>query len=169
MMSRSLGEVMGLFPRHPAARSGKPGDLDLDVPRGSVTAVVGPSGAGQLGKATNQVIVAGTLAAVSEGMAFARAAGLPLEAIHAALTGGAANSWALEVLGRKMLDRDFAPAFAIKHQQKDLAIVLKTARACGVPLPAAALVHQLLSALEAKAESSLAPWTPGRMPDWRKE
>ena len=111
---------------------------------------LGPSGAGQLGKATNQVIVAGTLAAVSEGMAFARAAGLPLEAIHAALTGGAANSWALEVLGRKMLDRDFRPAFAIKHQQKDLAIVLKTARANGVPLPATALVHQLLSALEAK-------------------
>lgn len=111
---------------------------------------LGPSGAGQLGKATNQVIVAGTLAAVSEGMAFARAAGLPLEAIHGALTGGAANSWALEVLGRKMLDRDFAPAFAIKHQQKDLAIVLRTARERGVPLPAAALVHQLLSALEAK-------------------
>lgn len=111
---------------------------------------LGPSGAGQLGKATNQVIVAGTLAAVSEGMAFAKAAGLPMEAIHAALTGGAANSWALEVLGKKMLDRDFKPAFAIKHQQKDLAIVLKAARANGVPLPAAALVHQLLSALEAK-------------------
>ena len=114
---------------------------------------LGESGAGQLGKATNQVIVAGTLAAVSEGMAFAKAAGLPMEAIHAALTGGAANSWALEVLGRKMLDRDFRPAFAIKHQQKDLAIVLKAARANGVPLPAAALVHQLLSALEAKGRS----------------
>jgi 3-hydroxyisobutyrate dehydrogenase len=111
---------------------------------------LGPSGAGQLGKATNQIIVAGTLAAVSEGMAFAKAAGLPMEAIHGALTGGAANSWALEVLGRKMLDRDFRPAFAIKHQQKDLAIVLRAARANGVPLPAAALVHQLLSALEAK-------------------
>lgn len=111
---------------------------------------LGPSGAGQLGKATNQVIVAGTLAAVSEGMAFARAAGLPMGAIHAALTGGAANSWALEVLGKKMLERDFRPAFAIKHQQKDLAIVLKAARANGVPLPAASLVHQLLSALEAK-------------------
>lgn len=111
---------------------------------------LGGSGAGQLGKATNQVIVAGTLAAVSEGMAFARAAGLPMEAIHGALTGGAANSWALEVLGRKMLDGDFRPAFAIKHQQKDLAIVLRAARANGVPLPAAALVHQLLSALEAK-------------------
>ena len=66
------------------------------------------------------------------------------------MTSGAANSWALEVLGKKMLDRDFAPAFAIKHQQKDLAIVLKPARANGVPLPGTALVHQLLSALEAE-------------------
>lgn len=110
---------------------------------------LGPSGSGQLGKATNQVIVAGNLLAVAEGIAFAARASLPLPALHAALTSGAANSWALEVLGRKILDRDFAPAFAIKHQQKDLAIVLATARRNGVPLPGVALVHQLLSALEA--------------------
>jgi len=111
---------------------------------------LGPSGAGQLGKAVNQIVVAGTLLAVSEGIAFARKAGLPMPALHEALLGGAANSWMLDVLGRKMMDRDFKPAFAIKHQQKDLAIVLKTARARGVPLPGAALVHQLLSALEAQ-------------------
>jgi len=111
---------------------------------------LGPSGSGQLGKAANQILVAGNLIAVSEAIFFAARAGLPLPALHAALTSGAANSWALEVLGKKMLDRDFAPAFAIKHQQKDLAIVLKTARANGVPLPGTALVHQLLSALEAQ-------------------
>jgi 3-hydroxyisobutyrate dehydrogenase len=111
---------------------------------------LGPSGAGQLGKAVNQIIVAGNLLAVSEGMAFATRAGLPLRALHEALTAGAATSWALEVLGKKMMDRDFAPAFAIKHQQKDLAIVLSSARASGVPLPGVALVHQLLSALEAE-------------------
>ena len=111
---------------------------------------LGPSGAGQLGKAVNQIIVAGNLLAVSEGMAFAARAGLPLRALHEALTAGAATSWALEVLGKKMMDRDFAPAFAIKHQQKDLAIVLSSARASGVPLPGVALVHQLLSALEAE-------------------
>jgi len=77
-------------------------------------------------------------------------AGLPLEALHGALTAGAATSWVLDVLGKKVLARDFAPAFAIKHQQKDLAIVLKTARENGVPLPGVALVHQLLSALEAE-------------------
>jgi 3-hydroxyisobutyrate dehydrogenase len=111
---------------------------------------LGPSGAGQLGKATNQIIVAGNLIAISEGIAFAQKVGLPLPALHEALTAGAANSWALEVLGKKMLERDFKPAFAIKHQQKDLAIVLRTARERGVPLPGTALVHQLLSALEAK-------------------
>jgi len=111
---------------------------------------LGPSGAGQLGKAVNQIIVAVNLAAVSEGLAFAQKAGLPMDSLHEALTAGAANSWALEVLGKKMMQRDFKPAFAIKHQQKDLAIVLRSAREKGVPLPAAALVHQLLSALEAQ-------------------
>jgi 3-hydroxyisobutyrate dehydrogenase-like beta-hydroxyacid dehydrogenase len=111
---------------------------------------LGPSGAGQLGKAANQILVAGNLIAVSEALAFAARVGLPLPALHEALTAGAANSWALEILGRKMIDRDFKPAFAIKHQQKDLAIVLRAARENGVPLPGAALVHQLLSALEAQ-------------------
>jgi 3-hydroxyisobutyrate dehydrogenase len=111
---------------------------------------LGASGAGQLGKATNQIIVAVNLAGVSEGLAFAARAGLPLEPLHEALTAGAANSWALEILGAKMIARDFQPAFAIKHQQKDLAIVLRAAREKGVPLPAAAVVHQLLSALEAQ-------------------
>jgi 3-hydroxyisobutyrate dehydrogenase len=111
---------------------------------------LGPSGSGQLGKATNQIVVAGTLVAVAEGMAFAAASGLPLEALHEALMGGAASSWMLDVLGKKMIARDFAPAFAIKHQQKDLAIVLATARETGVPLPGAALAHQLLAALEAQ-------------------
>ncbi len=109
---------------------------------------LGPSGFGQLGKAVNQILVAVNLMAVSEALAFAAHAGLPLDALHEALTAGAANSWALEVLGRKMIDRDFKPAFAIKHQQKDLAIVLGSARETGTPLPGVALVHQLLTSLE---------------------
>jgi len=111
---------------------------------------LGPSGSGQLGKAVNQIVVADTLMAVAEGMALAQKAGLPMAALHEALMGGAASGWMLDVLGKKMIDRDFKPAFAIKHQQKDLAIVLRTAREKGVPLPGAALVHQLLSALEAQ-------------------
>jgi 3-hydroxyisobutyrate dehydrogenase len=115
---------------------------------------LGPSGAGQLGKAVNQIVVAGTLVAVSEGIAFAQKSGLPLPALHEALMGGAASSWMLDVLGKKMIARDFAPAFAIRHQQKDLAILLKAAREVGVPLPGAALAHQLLSALEAQGRGA---------------
>jgi len=111
---------------------------------------LGPSGAGQLGKAANQILVGVNLMAVCEALAFAKKAGLPLAALHEALTAGAANSWALEVLGRKMIDRDFKPAFAVKHQQKDLAIVLKTSREKKLPLPGVSLVHQLLVALEAE-------------------
>jgi len=111
---------------------------------------LGPSGSGQLGKAANQILVGVNLMAVSEALAFAKKAGLPLAALHEALTAGAANSWALEVLGKKMIDRDFKPAFAVKHQQKDLAIVLKTAREKQQPLPGVALVHQLLAAIEAE-------------------
>jgi 3-hydroxyisobutyrate dehydrogenase-like beta-hydroxyacid dehydrogenase len=111
---------------------------------------LGPSGSGQLGKAANQILVGVNLMAVSEALAFAKKAGLPLAALHEALTAGAANSWALEVLGKKMIDRDFKPAFAVKHQQKDLAIVLKTAREKKQPLPGVALVHQLLAAIEAE-------------------
>lgn len=111
---------------------------------------LGPSGAGQLGKAVNQILVANNLMAVCEALAFGAKSGLPLGPLHEALVGGAARSWALEVLGQKMIDRDFKPAFAVKHQQKDLAIVLRNARAAGVPLPGVALVHQLLASLEAE-------------------
>jgi 3-hydroxyisobutyrate dehydrogenase len=114
---------------------------------------LGPSGAGQLGKAANQILVANNLMGVSEALAFAAKAGLPLSKLHEALTTGAANSWALEVLGKKMIDRDFKPAFAVKHQQKHLAIVLRSARTRGLPLPGTALVHQLLAALEASGRS----------------
>ena len=114
---------------------------------------LGPSGSGQLGKAANQILVANNLMGVAEALAFAARAGLPLAPLHEALTAGAANSWALEVLGKKMIDRDFKPAFAVKHQQKDLAIVLRTARERGIPLPGTALVHQLLVALEAQGRA----------------
>jgi 3-hydroxyisobutyrate dehydrogenase len=114
---------------------------------------LGPSGSGQLGKAANQILVANNLMGAAEALAFAARVGLPLAPLHEALTAGAANSWALEVLGKKMIDRDFKPAFAVKHQQKDLGIVLRTAREQGMPLPGTALVHQLLTSLEARGRA----------------
>ena len=77
-------------------------------------------------------------------------AGLNLDKLHEALTGGAANSWAFQNLGKKILNRDFAPAFKVKLQQKDLRLVSEAARELHVPIMAAELVQQLLKALEAQ-------------------
>ena len=110
----------------------------------------GQVGNGQQAKLTNQVIVAGNLLAACEGLVFAAKAGLDLATVQGALTGGAANSWALEVLGKKIVDRDFAPAFMVKLQQKDLRLVLEAASQNHTPLPGASLVHQLLAAVEAE-------------------
>ena len=110
---------------------------------------MGPSGHGQMAKLTNQILVAVNLLSVSEALVFAAKAGLDLDKLHEALTGGAANSWALEVLGRKMLNRDFAPAFMVRLQQKDLRLVTEAAREMNVPVIGAGLVNQLLTTLEA--------------------
>ena len=108
----------------------------------------GPSGNGQSAKLCNQILCAVNLLAVCEGLIFGAKAGLDLPTLHQALTGGAANSWALEVLGRKMIDRDFAPAFMVRLQQKDLRLVFEAARENHTPLPGSALVHQLLAVVE---------------------
>lgn len=110
----------------------------------------GPAGTGQSAKLCNQIMTAVNLLSVCEAMVFGKKAGLDLATLHGALTGGAANSWALEVLGRKMIDRDFAPAFMVRLQQKDLRLVLEAARDNHTPLAGASLVHQLLTAVEAE-------------------
>lgn len=110
----------------------------------------GKAGNGQFAKLSNQVIVACNLLSACEGLVFAAKAGLDLNTVHSALTGGAANSWALDVLGKKMIDRDFAPAFMVKLQQKDLRLVLEAASTNHTSLPGTSLVHQLLAAVEAE-------------------
>ena len=77
-------------------------------------------------------------------------AGLDLDRLHTALSGGAGNSWAFEKLGRKMLDGDFAPAFKVRLQQKDLRLVGEAARELQTPVFGSELVQQLLRALEAQ-------------------
>ena len=109
----------------------------------------GPAGNGQATKLCNQIMVAVNLLAVCETLTFARKNGLDLNLVHQALTGGAANSWALEVLGKKMIDRDFKPAFMVKLQQKDLRLVLDAASRSQTPVPTASLANQMFAAVEA--------------------
>ena len=110
----------------------------------------GPVGSGQSAKLCNQIMTAVNMLAVCEAMTFGQKAGLDPATLHQALTGGAANSWALEVLGKKMIDRDFKPAFMVRLQQKDLRLVLDAANANHTSLPAASLAHQLFAVVEAE-------------------
>jgi 3-hydroxyisobutyrate dehydrogenase len=103
----------------------------------------GPSGAGQLTKLVNQILVSLTNLAVCEALTFAQAAGLDASKTLAAVGGGAAGSWQLSNLGPRMLAGDFAPGFMIKLQQKDLRLATKAASEAGLDLAGLALVHEL--------------------------
>jgi 3-hydroxyisobutyrate dehydrogenase len=119
---------------------------------GKSTVHGGPVGSGQLLKLCNQILCGLNLLAVGEAIIFARRVGLDPSIMLQAVSGGAAGSWALENLGPRMIQRDFAPMFMIDLQQKDLRIVLETARHNNVPLTGTALVSQLLAANQAAGE-----------------
>ena len=112
-----------------------------------VTYCGGP-GMGQVTKLVNQVVVAGTMAAVSEGLLFGAMAGVDLNAAFKAISGGAANSWQLENLGSKLLKGDFAPGFMVKLQQKDLRLVMESAKEMNLPMFTTPLVHNVYRAVE---------------------
>jgi len=103
----------------------------------------GPSGAGQLTKLVNQILVSVTNLAVSEALVFARANGLDDQQTLDAVSGGAAASWQLSNLGPRMLKGDFAPGFMIKLQQKDLRLALAAGDEQNIRLRATSLVHEL--------------------------
>jgi len=109
----------------------------------------GPSGAGQVTKLVNQILVSVTNLAVCEALAFAKKHHLNMEKTIEALSGGAAGSWQLANLGPRMVSGDFRPGFTIDLQQKDLKLVLDAAETSKLSLPAASLVHQLFSAAQA--------------------
>jgi 3-hydroxyisobutyrate dehydrogenase len=109
---------------------------------------VGGTGTGQLTKLCNQIAVAVTNLAMSEALVFAARAGVDLEKMHQAISGGAAGSWQLSNLAPRIFQRDFAPGFMVKLQQKDLRLVLQEADRLRLALPATSLVHNLFNALE---------------------
>ncbi|MBW6454590.1 MAG: NAD(P)-dependent oxidoreductase [Trueperaceae bacterium] len=109
---------------------------------GSTITHVGPSGAGQVAKAMNQVIIAGTYAAVAEGLVLGLKAGIDVGAAMAALAGGAAGSWGLLNRGPNVVRNAYPLGFRVRLHRKDLGIALDAARELGVPLPLAALVEQ---------------------------
>ena len=110
---------------------------------------IGPSGAGQVCKACNQICIGGALASVSEAFAIARKAGIDPAKVREALLGGFAASRVLEVHGERILNGNYVPGFKTKLYHKDLAIVGQTIHELDVPAPVAAIVQQYVSALMA--------------------
>jgi 2-hydroxy-3-oxopropionate reductase len=116
---------------------------------------IGGSGAGQVAKACNQIVVSVTLEAVAEALTFARKHGTDPVKVREALLGGSANSKILEVHGKRMLDHDFKPGFKLGLHQKDMRIVMEAAQQRWVALPAAALVTQHLNILMDAGDNEL--------------
>ena len=103
---------------------------------------LGEIGAGQLTKMVNQICIAGLVQGLSEGLNFAQAAGLDVEEVVAAISGGAAGSWQM-VNRHKTMDADeYEHGFAVDWMRKDLGICLDEAKSNGARLPATALIDQ---------------------------
>ena len=116
--------------------------------------LIGDSGAGQMTKLCNQVAVSLANLAMAEALLLGAKAGLNLEKMLAAISGGAAGSWQLSNLAPRVIKRDFAPGFMVTLQQKDLRLVLGAANELGVGLPGVSLVHQLFNTIEAAGEGN---------------
>jgi 3-hydroxyisobutyrate dehydrogenase len=103
---------------------------------------VGGPGAGQTTKMVNQIAIAGILQGLSEALRFAQAAGLDLDRVFEAVSGGAAQSWQMVNRWQTMAEDRFDFGFAIDWMRKDLGLALAEARDNGATLPVAALVDQ---------------------------
>lgn len=110
---------------------------------------VGPSGHGQLAKAVNQICIAGLLQGLSEGVHFAKAAGLDIDRVLEAVSGGAARSWQMENRAKTMAEGAFDFGFAVDWMRKDLRIALAESRKNGAQLPVTALVDQFYAEVQA--------------------
>ena len=110
---------------------------------------IGDSGAGQICKVCNQMVIGGTLAAVSEAFALARKAEVDVAKVRDALLGGFAASRVLDVHGERILNGNYTPGFRARLYAKDYRIASETLAAHAAPAPVAALVQQLVTALVA--------------------
>ena len=110
--------------------------------------LMGPSGAGQLTKMVNQICIGGLVQALAEGVHFAQAAGLDVEAVIEVISKGAAQSWQMENRYRTMNEGKFDFGFAVDWMRKDLSICLEEARRNGAQLPVTALVDQFYAEVQ---------------------
>lgn len=108
---------------------------------------VGESGAGQIAKVCNQIIVGAQMVALAEALITAQKAGVDPARVVEAIKGGAAQMWTLDVKPPRLFAGNRAPGFKAYMQHKDLGIVMDTSRTYGIPLPVTAVVYQLYGAM----------------------
>ncbi len=118
------------------------------------TTHIGAVGAGQMTKAINQIVVAGTYWSVAEGIALGLKAGLDMGKVVQAVGGGAAGSWAMINRSENMIKNNYPLGFKVQLHRKDLNIALNVARELGVTLPVSAYVEQVETGLISRGHSN---------------
>ncbi|MBZ0280311.1 MAG: NAD-binding protein [Anaerolineae bacterium] len=114
---------------------------------GKAWVLVGDSGAGQIAKVCNQIIVGAQMAALAEALITAQKAGVDPSRVVEAIKGGAAQMWTLDVKPPRLFAGNRNPGFKAHMQHKDLGIVLDTGKTYGIPLPLTAVIQQLYTAM----------------------
>ena len=122
---------------------------------GKNIAYMGEAGAGQHTKMSNQILIASTMIGVVESLIYAYKAGLDLDSVIDVIGKGAASSWSINNLGRRIVNKNSAPGFFIKHFIKDMGIALKESKRMNLSLPGLALVNQLYIAATAMGYENL--------------
>jgi 2-hydroxy-3-oxopropionate reductase len=122
---------------------------------GKTITLLGPLGMGGFTKLANQIIVAVNLTALAEALTLGKKAGLDRDLLLTALAGGLAGSKCLEQKRGNYVSNTYNPGFKIDLHYKDLGLIMESARALGVPLPATAVVQELFSATRVKGRGGL--------------
>jgi len=122
---------------------------------GKTITLLGPLGFGGFTKLANQIIVAVNLTALAEALTLGKKAGLDRDLLLTALAGGLAGSKCLDQKRANYVSNTYNPGFKVDLHYKDLGLIMESARALGVPLPATAVVQELFNALRVKGRGGL--------------
>jgi 3-hydroxyisobutyrate dehydrogenase/2-hydroxy-3-oxopropionate reductase len=123
---------------------------DVILCYGKTLTHVGPVGAGQVAKACNQIVQVVNIQGIAEAMLFCRAQGVDPQQMLTAISSGFAGSRMLELMGPKMVARDFAAGIESRLHAKDYGLILEMAQAAGLDLPAVQVTQALLADMQAR-------------------
>jgi 3-hydroxyisobutyrate dehydrogenase len=116
---------------------------------------MGEAGKGQHTKMSNQILIASTMIGVVESLLYAYKADLDLNEVIDVIGKGAASSWSINNLGRRIIEGDYNPGFFIKHFVKDMGIALEEAKRMNLALPGLALANQFYIAAQSLGYENL--------------